>query len=92
MQEDEIVMILALVALVAVCLYNHPAIPDTPPSRTVLGQDAGDFTQGPAYLMANSPWLFAPPVGNVLPVTTAGLFGQVSPGWGLTAAMQGIAS
>lgn len=37
------------------------------------GGDAGSFIQGPAIYSANTPWLFGPNVGNVIPPLSAGV-------------------
>lgn len=35
-----------------------------------------DMASGPAYLVYNQPWFFAPPVYNMLPSVTAGQIGH----------------
>lgn len=37
------------------------------------GGDPGSFINGPASYVANSPWLFGPNVGNVIPPLSAGV-------------------
>lgn len=37
------------------------------------GGDASSFVQGPAIYSANTPWMFGPNVGNVIPPLSAGV-------------------
>lgn len=81
MQTDEkILLVVAAVALVAVIIFQRK--PDAPPVDRPVSTPAdlgmsftpatADVVNGPAYLVANAPYQFMPPIDNWLPTITAG--------------------
>jgi hypothetical protein len=69
------------VILIAVLFYEFaggaPAMAATPADTdelpNVAGPYGGSLTSGPAYLLYNAPYAFAPPVNNFLPAVTSGM-------------------
>lgn len=86
--------LIALAALVAILIWDYTKggpsggatvsdnapvdnVPLAPGESAVPGVNAG-FQNAPAYLSIAAPWLFNPPVQNVLPVVTVGQTAQVA--------------
>lgn len=77
MNEETIGILLAGIALAAF-LYltrNRASSQATTASPSVesLAQvfTSSEVSQGPSYFIANQPYYFAPPVGNIMPPATA---------------------
>lgn len=80
MSEETIGVLIAAMALVAFLFFARRR-PDTinatagttPPVANTLGAaiDPDQFDSGPSYFIANQPYYFAPPVGNIMPPATA---------------------
>src|SRR5882762_7460488 len=78
---DEIVGVGILVAILGLLLWISRRQPDiapttagsTPPIADNLSAavDPEDLSSGPSYFIANQPYYFAPPVGNMMPVAAA---------------------
>lgn len=78
---DEIVGVSILVLVLGALLWlarRHPAIApttagSTPPIADNLSNavDPEDLSAGPSYFIANQPYYFAPPVGNMMPIGAA---------------------
>ncbi len=80
-QDEKIWLGLAFVGLVAVLLFQRaisvPFVGSTVADIGVsLTPQNANLAKGPSYLMYNSPWAYAPPVGNFLPSISAGQIGQ----------------
>ena len=77
-KEEKILLGLTIAALVAVVIYQRKPDMIVPVNDPVveLGKSItprnDSVVTGPEYLTYNSPWFFAPPIGNFLPSTTAG--------------------
>lgn len=76
MDEETIGVILAATALVGLLVYARfrptaPTVPvgSTQPVPTTLAQavDPSQLDSGPSYFIANQPYYFAPPIGNMMP-------------------------
>lgn len=85
-KEEKIFLGLAIVGLVAVILLQRPrnviVSPVNPAGDPVteigvsLTPNNDSVVKGPSYLVYNTPWMFAPPIGNFLPSITAGIGSQ----------------
>lgn len=80
-RKDFVLMGLAFVALTAVVVYRRPLSEAIAPSSPVadgesLTPENTSMAKGPVFLQYNSPWAFAPPVGNFLPNLTVGMGAQ----------------
>lgn len=84
-REEKILLGLAIVALAAIVIFQRsPRAIDPGGGGEAASADpvivVGDsftpanssVTKGPAYLMYNAPFMFAPPISNFLPSITAG--------------------
>jgi len=78
---DEIVGVSIFVAILGLLLWlsrRAPAIvPTTAGSTAPIADnltsavDPEDLSSGPSYFIANQPYYFAPPVGNMMPLAAA---------------------
>lgn len=74
-----------VMAVIAVFIIWEVAKPGSEEVTTAIADDPmlsnvqtpGNATNGPAYLLFNSPYAFSPPVQNFLPRTSSGQVGQV---------------
>jgi len=71
------VAFVALVALVILDLRSKAAITPTEATQPTNNPLAMATQEGPAYLLYNQPWMFSPPVGNIMPSVTVGQAGQI---------------
>jgi hypothetical protein len=71
----------SIVALVALVIFDirakNAALATSNKTQPVNNTLADATVQGPAYLLYNQPWMFSPPVGNIMPSVTAGQAGQM---------------
>jgi hypothetical protein len=78
MSEETIGVLIAVAALGAFFYFTSgssetPPIGSTPPVGDALSAavNPAEFNAGPAWFIANQPYYFAPPVGNMMPPATA---------------------
>lgn len=88
--EEKVMIGVALAALLAVVAFSQfPPSGVYKPGEDVEAENmsdiymsntpqTADMTAGPAYLMYNQPWAFAPPVANILPTRSMGQIGQTT--------------
>jgi hypothetical protein len=82
--DEKILWAIGALVLVTLVIFHRQPKPGEAPEFVspvdMIGESFTPFntnmTRGPAYLMYNQPWAFAPPVGNVLPTITIGQQGQ----------------
>lgn len=83
-KEEKIFLGLAVLGLVAVVLMQrNPNIISVPTANDPVTDIGVSLTpvndsvvKGPSYMVYNTPWMFAPPIGNFLPSITAGIGSQ----------------
>lgn len=80
MSEETIGIIIAAIALIGLLYFvrkremgAQSPQGSTPPIAGTLAAAANpaEFVDGPSYFIANQPWYFAPPVGNIMPAAAA---------------------
>lgn len=76
--EEKVILGLVFAALAAVIIFQRKELPQDKPTASVadigtsLTPSNADMANGPAYLVANAPWFFMPPVNMALPTVTVG--------------------
>jgi len=82
MTNDAKILMFAVVGVLAgVLIWNKQisAFMAHTGSNTVSGAPIdGSLTNGPEYLVYNTPWAYNPALGNVLPSMTEGQIGQTN--------------
>lgn len=89
MERHQVALWVVVATLAAFIIWNY--LPAQATAAEIPADDIGGDVQmefnvptprntslGPAYLVANSPFMFSPPVQNILPTITAGQIGEVA--------------
>ena len=76
--QEKIIIAVSLLAIVAIVIWRNgaPWMDDTPTLEQSQDAQATLYKTGPGYLVANSPYLGNPAVGNVIPSRSMGMVGQ----------------
>lgn len=69
--DEKIIISVAVVALVAILIFNLKG-EEKPTNEIVLSNE--DIPT--SFLTYNQPYMFSPPVANILPQTASGILGQ----------------
>jgi len=80
-KDAQILMFVVVGALAAVLIWNKQISGFIAPtgSDAVSGAPTdASLTNGPEYLVYNTPWAYNPALGNVLPSMTEGQIGQTN--------------
>lgn len=83
--DERVLLVIVGILLVAVIVFQRrpedgsPGL--NPPASSVVGLSLtprnSDVIVGPSYIMANMPYMFGPPIQNILPSASSGLLGSI---------------
>lgn len=71
-KDEKIIMALGFLAVAAIILYVQRPDTDAPPTEAEIDAEYIPVS----YLTYNQPYMFAPPVANILPPAASGILGQ----------------
>lgn len=68
MSGEKIALALVFASLALIVIFQvRPALIAASGGDALESQTIADTKSGPAYMIAQAPWMFGPPIGNILP-------------------------